>query len=212
MDVEIESTSAVLIPWTGGFDSTALILKALLENRQVYAPYTFIINNREGCCAEVAARARIHKYLSSIGMWNGPEPETSYTVHEHSTKCDYAYPKWIALSCMDMPANIGEIWIGYTLSDRTAQGFNLDHHCNLIQTISAMLIMSNHRSAEVKFPFYDTDKTEMLKYYQTLKTRKVFEMIANCATGLSYDSGCRCPKCMKMDALRTILDRKIPGQ
>ena len=123
------------------------------------------------------------------------------------------YPKWIVYSCLFLPEKVREVWIGYTLSDRTADGFNLDHHCNLISAIGSMVSLTHTaRSVEVRFPFYDTDKTDMLEYYSSLMTRKVFEMVSNCIYGLSYDSGCRCPKCLKMDALRTILDRRMSGR
>ena len=206
-----ENNHTVMIPWTGSYDSTALVLKALSEGINIHTPYVFIANNMTNCSAELAARKRIHKYLSQIGIWKGESPYVSYTVDEHRPMDNsYSYPKWIVYSCLDLPIGIHEVWVGYTLSDRTAEGFNLDHHCNMINAMTSMVsLVHPRRNIEVKFPFYDTDKSEMLKYYKDLKTRKVFEMLANCGEDLSYESGCRCNKCLKLETLRTILDRKI---
>ena len=204
-------SSTVLIPWTGGYDSTALLLKALSEGRRVYVPYVDITNNESNCASEKTARARIHKYLTSIDLWRGDMPKivAQVTNWVFSNGTSYQYPKWIIYACADLPDDVKEIWIGYTKSDRTADGFNLDHHCHLIPAISAMTTLTCHKTVEIKFPFYDVDKVDMLKYYIPLNVRKVFEMLANCTEGLSYESGCRCNKCMKLETLRTILYSQI---
>ena len=207
-----EGNNTVLIPWTGGFDSTALVLKALSEGLRVHVPYVFLHNNLTGSGAELAARDRICRYLKDIGEWNGESPGVSAEVTDNMSGrgTEYAFPKWIVYSCLDIPEHVREVWVGYTLSDRTAENFNLDHHCNLIPAITSMVSLTHPgRSVEVKFPFYDTDKTKMLDYYMPLKYRKVFEMLSNCAHGFSHESGCRCAKCLKLETLRKILYSKI---
>lgn len=206
-----ETGKTVMVPWTGGYDSTALVLMALSEGHSVHVPYVFIQNNLAGCSAELVARTRIHSYLSRRGLWRGSAPSVSYQVKDNGDSgLGYSYPKWISLACTDLPLGVSEVWVGYTGSDRTAQGFNLDHHVNLIPSITSSVALSQPgRSIEVKFPFFDVDKAEMLCHYAAVDVRPVFGMLANCPEGLSWESGCQCPKCDKIRSLRDILDRNI---
>lgn len=211
--VESNDDWITVIPWTGGYDSTALVLKALQEGRKIHVPYVEIINNYDCCHAEIVARNRIYMYLNKLGKWNGGHPNTSARIHdfgERSTQC-YPYPKWIVYSCLDMPYKVSEVQIGYTASDR-GPGFEIDHHCNLIPAITSMVVLTfPGRSIKVTFLFFNVNKVDMLKYYEPLEYRKVFGMIANCAEGYNFDSGCRCNKCLKMDSLKTIFYSKIEG-
>jgi 7-cyano-7-deazaguanine synthase in queuosine biosynthesis len=205
-----EKIGRILIPWTGGFDSTALILKALSEGFSVYAPYIFL-HESQGCYSEVCARNRIKNYLVSIGIWNG-ESHISQEIYDNTINVrgeQYYYPKWMVQACLDLPEDIKEIWIGYTGSDRTAKNFNLDHHCNIIPSINSMINLTYMRYVEVKIPFYDTNKVDMLKYYSPPDIRKVFSLLSNCTAGLSYESGCKCDKCTKLKSLEDILNKSI---
>lgn len=224
MEAKMETEAKnILIPWTGGFDSTALILKALSEGHHVFPKHIDILNNKEGSEKEEKAIDSIYEYLQyKLEIWKGVRPHEVAKINDDiAYPNSYTIPKWIIYSCLDMGyinKNIenrqpDEIWIGYTKSDGQEEDFDLNHHMTLIPIILNSMIKLTYPEIEtvpkILFPFVDMYKTQILrKYYDNDNFRPVFEMLSTCPSGGSYKTGCECEKCLKLKRLSEALYKK----
>jgi 7-cyano-7-deazaguanine synthase in queuosine biosynthesis len=197
----------VLIPWSGGFDSTALILKALAENKKVAWSAYHLENNFDQANAEANARLKIINYIRHRGLSLHGQVTHHFNQIHYPSEGRYSVPKFIVTSTVS-GASAKEIWLGYTRTDCVCDDWKFEDHAAMIPVIQGLWgITRTSPCPVVRVPFLDTDKVEMLKYYKDF--RPVLDWIATCETGNNDVRFCNCAKCKKLDDLRTIFNKTL---
>ena len=197
----------VLIPWSGGYDSTALILKALAEKKTVaWCAYT-MVNNPDQMNAESQARLKIGSYLKHRGLKLTGKVTQKFDELHTPNNARYSIPKFIVNSTVGGD-NAKEIWLGYTRNDCACDNWKFEDHAAMIPVIQGLWGITRLSACpDIRVPFLDVDKVEMLKYYKDF--RPVMDMIATCETGQNDVRYCNCAKCKKLDDLRTIFNKTL---
>lgn len=152
----------VLIPWSGGLDSTALVFKALKEGHAITTVSFKLVNNNAQSIAEEEAREKIK---AIIGI-EYPNAEIKYLkgaevdINCNTFKYHLSQPMiWIFASMFAVDDH-DEIWMGYVLGD-DALGWMEDMR-NLYRAYSPFMEI---KLPEIKFPLIKEKKSMIIESY-----------------------------------------------
>ncbi len=177
----------VLIPWSGGLDSTYLVWKNLSEGNEVYTFSVQLENNVGQRDSEIAARKLMREYftekfpicnlyedhdLSKIGVRGG------YNMLLNQP------PIWILFSMYSHDlCNVEEIQIGYVMNDDAIS--YLDEIRNLYSSYSSFL---NCKPPKLQFPLIKKKKYDLINEMP----EELVKMVSYCEYGSDPNCNCLC--------------------
>ena len=179
----------VSLIWSGGYDSTALLIKLLEEGHKVWTHAVELINNRGQNRAEYVARNKISMLLrkrfpNSIYVANDCSIEQQVSIqHEGIVQP----PLWAVIGVL--AAQCQDIYFGYVRGD------DLWHYKHEFFEITANVAKMLHKEVHIQFPFEWATKEELLPYYD--KHQDVLEAVHTCEMGNDWRL-CTCNKCKAM--------------
>ncbi len=156
------------ILWTGGFDSTALVLNALNEKEKFSTLSIAIGNNPDQAESEKRARSRIQKYLRleyPDSAWYDHVEHKFPTIDKNHT-VSYVQPIiWLTLPMLTASEGIVEIgWV---------RGDDVWHHKHDVQTVFDAAVrltrsdgVSGHSKLTLGMPLEWATKNELLGFYE----------------------------------------------
>jgi hypothetical protein len=196
----VTTTDYATILWTGGYDSTALVLKAIREERE-FETLSFALGNNEGQAKrEQEARDRMRSYITSVipdSKWRGAK---TLQVPSMSICCRGGCPQpviWIALGLIESVGGILEIgWV---------KGDDVWHYKTEIQRVfaSASSVMRDDK-CKLSIPFEWSNKSNLLDeyfwHYQKLDPLYLLSMVSTTETGECWMTG----TCHKSEDMRRL--------
>lgn len=186
--------------WTGGMDSTAMILRLLAAGHEVHAGYVEIMNNPEKTKRE---RAAIQNLLPKI---QERYPEFVLVERVAKTECSVGpvhYPSFKQLpsfvfAAVQYAGGYDQIALGYVMNDDEISF--LSEIRELFETSFRLTIQSDIKIPEIIFPMTKTSKHEIHN-----DLGELFEFVTWCEEE-NLPEGHRncgeCTPCRKMIALR----------
>lgn len=179
----------VAILWTGGLDSTYLIIKNLLLGNNIYLYYVDIINNGDDMKAETIARSKlikdIRKLCKNIDV-EGKIPrdvEKLVSIKLHYGQ-DYPFPQVPLFfpAILSLIFSYDEIQLGYVYND---YGY-VSEFTTKLQTIYKDYIdlsLSKDNSdvipAKLRFPLVEVTKQEEILFFERLDSRYKTHFLKN---------------------------------
>jgi 7-cyano-7-deazaguanine synthase in queuosine biosynthesis len=166
----------VLIPWSGGLDSTYLVFKALSEGHEVTTCSFILTNNKGQVEMEKLARKNIKKLIDKTF----PKANISYiesieiNIDRYVGEIILGQPVlWIMSSMFNLTNDIDEIWMGYVMNDDavsyTKEILNLYEACKPFSAITKFPV--------IKFPIIKHKKYDLMDEYKGMK-----DLISFCET------------------------------
>jgi len=138
----------VLIPWSGGLDSTALIFKNLEEGNHVTAVYFKLLNNSNKTKRELKAIHEILKHMMKYNLtFSYLEKTSSIELCNVTTHYNLSQPPIWLFSSFHYLGNIDEVQISYIMNDDAIS--YLDDIKNLYDS----LLKFSKDKPELCFPF-----------------------------------------------------------
>jgi hypothetical protein len=191
---------AMTVVWSGGFDSTAVILKYLEEGKEVYPVSVSLSNNEDQSTAEKAARLRIFHVLHK---------EFKDKIHRAR---EFAWPElfkngefgltqppiWMYIATMTSPTD--EVAFGWVKHD------DVWHYRQWIYGLASNFDAFKGRTTNIYFPFEWEMKKDLLRYY--VKRENVFDLISTSEAGEDWRLGTD-KKCTEMQELQIQLKELI---
>jgi hypothetical protein len=196
----------VTVIWSGGFDSTAVIIKYLEEGRSVSPVSVSLSNNADQATAEKAARLRIYNLLVKEFGWDKLQKAKEYNWPH----LDIPYgrelalpqpPIWIYMATMNSPTD--EVAFGWVRHD------DVWHYRNWIYTLTEAFDAFKGKKTTILLPFEWDTKEDLLRYYQ--KRENVFNLISTSECGEDWRLG-NDKKCIEMQGLYKKLKSKINSE
>ena len=157
---------SVLQFWSGGADSTYLLLQNLMCKRNVTCVYVSIINNRKKCEREAAAREKLKEDIKIFCKhFNCPEPryypDSAIRVSGKSFNlCPMPQQIMFAMFSLLLGNDFGEIQMGVVLGD-SIRGVHLNE-----AIVDAYKESTFHQFRPITYPIEDVSKEAI---YLTLK-------------------------------------------
>lgn len=176
----------ICIPWSGGLDSTYLVLKAIREGRTVYAPYFKLTNNEHKSAAELQARRNLLDEIdiladaSKYGQLIAPiGPVANAEFNENHTVLIQAM-LWPVLVTAYCPTEVKEVWLAYVLEDH-AVSWETEIK-DLYAALSKFRGLDGENALRVHFPIKKVDKDTIVDRLKslTLQHELLGELIWTC--------------------------------
>jgi len=171
----------VLIVWSGGFDSTALVLKACKEGIDFDTVYFDLGNNPVKSKLEQSARNKISNFLQEqYSYWKDEIIEINKIDRGH-----LSYPQpffWITSLVSQVQLNkYKEIWLGYVSGDGiTALKTEFIVAFKNLALISQCGMVDEKNIPDLVFPFLFSEKKELLRLYEDCKISNLIKHIHFC--------------------------------
>lgn len=182
----------LLIPWSGGLDSTYLLYKALKDNHTVTTLSMNLRNNIGQQFLENEAREKIKIILSDMKLSILTRfLESDIDVKSYSNNFELVQPPiWVLFSALTLHEYIDEIQFGYVLGDH-ANSY-IDDILNLFEAIKPFMKSKN---AKITFPIIKQHKKDL---YDRLPT-EIKNAISYCENpiGEKYIACRKCDSCIK---------------
>jgi hypothetical protein len=191
------SIPPISVIWSGGFDSTALVIKYLEEGRQVHTLAVSLTNNKDQAKFEKIARERIWKMLNEEfpnKLTNTNEmvwPEVLFNSLPQP-------PIWLYNASMNCPTN--DVALGYVRYD------DIWHYRREVLELVRALDVFKGQTTTLHFPFEWNSKEELLPFY--VKRPHVFHIISTDELGMPWSLG-NSDKCKEMQELSEKLKKLI---
>lgn len=188
----------ILILWTGGLDSTYLLIRNLQKDNKIYTGFVNIGNNEEPMSAEKEARGKlrvdiqkIHNEAKYKGSWVHPNTDYELNYITQYSFQDYPYgqlPLFInsIVSCMD---SFDEIQMAFVYNDynnvkgftkRVRDIYNGYKRLMLDTTIEpTMTEYAIWHPAKLKFPLTKTTKVDEILYIYDLDQKYGTHILEN---------------------------------
>lgn len=205
----------IIIPWSGGLDSTALLIHAINDNNvnNIHTISFGLENNYEQIKAEKKSRKRIRKqlkkhykkhYNSYFAKWTEKVYYNIPYINIRNKRNVIIQPLlWSSiLPCLIDPDIISsdiEIWMGYIQNDIF---WHVKKEFEIIFQNACKLMNIN---VILKYPLEWYHKEDIIKYYY-LDYPDIFKLISSCERGKDWNF-CNCEKCEKMKKLSKYLEK-----
>lgn len=176
----------VCIPWSGGLDSTYLVLKAIREGRTVYAPYFKLTNNEGKSTAELRARRKLLAEIDILatavkyGQLIAPLDPVSDAQFEANHSVLIQAMLWPVLVTAYCPTDVKEVWLAYVLEDHAVSWE--EEIKDLYAALSKFRGLDGENALSVYLPIKKIDKETIVERLETLtpQHRLLGELIWTC--------------------------------
>lgn len=179
----------IAILWTGGLDSTYLIIKNLLLGNSVHLYYVDILNNEDDMKAETIARDKllkdIKKVCKNIDIGGQVSSDIKKLISiELLEGQDYPFPQVPLFfpAILSLIFSFDEIQLGYVYND---YGY-VKEFTEGLQTIYKDYIKldlsegaSNFKVAKLRFPLIEVTKQEEILFFESLDSRYKTHFLKN---------------------------------
>lgn len=179
----------VAILWTGGLDSTYLIIKNLLLGNTIYLYYVDIVNNKDNMKAEDTARNKLLKDIKKICnnidikgiISNNVEKLISIELLQGQ---DYPFPQVPLFfpAVLSLIFSFDEIQLGYVYNDyECVKEFTTNLQNIYKNYIDLSLIKGSYDNniAELKFPLIEVTKQEEILFFERLDSKYKTHFLKN---------------------------------
>lgn len=199
----------VLIPWSGGYDSTLLLMRALEEGHNVTTFSVLIQNNQSVWNIEDKVRNKIREVMNSKGVFwkHSSLPALTIDLHHNAPHLTISQaPIWafaigmLAGNYQFTNDNIDEVWLGYKMNDCLLS--YLPEFENVVKSIVAFQYPNTNRDFALKYPLLKMPRN-MVANELSSKFPDVFKFCYTCETGSlpfreaegKYTLNCGCSSC-----------------
>lgn len=196
----VDSKPPITVIWSGGFDSTAVIIKYLEEGREVRVVSVSLSNNPNQARAEKDARRNITKLLSDefpnklIPSEDIVWPEVTCSIGGLSQP-----PIWLYVAAMH--ASTTEVAFGWV-----KEADDIWHYRECIFRLPSAIDAFTGKTTTILIPFEWITKKELIDYY--VKRPHVFHQISTSELGMPWSLG-NDEKCKEMQELAELLKKRI---
>lgn len=193
----------VTVIWSGGFDSTALILKYLEEGKTVRTIGVCLSNNEDQSTAEKAARLRIYHALAkefTHEKIHRPN-EFVWPTLTHNGFGLIQPPIWLYVAAV--MSHTDDVAFGWVKHD------DVWHYRQWIYGLMDNLDAFKRKKTNILIPFEWDLKEDLLKYY--LKRKHIFDLISTSELGEDWRVGTD-KKCKEMQDLLLTLSGMIADE
>ena len=201
--LEFSKCPPITVIWSGGFDSTAVILKYLIEGRVVHTVSVSLNNNPYQSKAEKEARKAISAILVEefgSNLFHSPiEVEWPELFVSNPAPTLIQPPIWIYIACMCAPTK--EVAFGWVKYD------DVWHYKEGITKLGKALDIFTENPKTLIIPFEWYKKEELLDYFY-VKRPKIFHLLSTSEAGVPWSVGSD-DKSVEMRELANLLREKI---
>jgi hypothetical protein len=193
----------ITVLFSGGFDSTAVIIKYLVEGYSVYPVSVSLSNNENQSKAERYARKAIWEFLHE------EFPSTLMTTEEHIWPLithfignGYSQPPiWLYIAGFNSPTlDVAFGWV---------RGDDVWHHKQDVLDLTKAFNGFKNNKTVVHFPFEWANKIDLLSYYKSRP--RVFHVLSTSQEGMPWSLGDD-DKCKELQELAEELKKMRPWQ
>lgn len=193
----------ILLPFSGGFDSTLCLIMALEQGHDVSIIYSILQNNKISSAIEKRARTKVIACLERVYDKYLPIKKilTSLT---HIANCDYKQmPLWMNTVAMGYEGE-QEIWLGYKRNDVAISKMSeIEAHVNASNKLyNVNISLKPIDPIVVKFPLKDFGRSEVIGLIQEFDKKHntdIERMCITCETGeLVTAESCECSSCSEL--------------
>ena len=199
----------VLIPWSGGFDSTLLLLQALEAGHKVTTFSTLIRNNKSIWKLEENSRNKIREILNGVGkFWNHSSiPAFEIDLPHNAEHLAISQgPVWafsigmLAQNLKFTKTPVDEVWMGYKMNDCMLS--YLDEFESLVRSIQKFS-WEEYQNFELVYPLLKKPRTSIIKEITEMNL-EVATYCYTCEFGnlptFQADTECTCPSCSSLNS------------
>lgn len=190
-----------LVVWSGGMDSTAIVIDHFINNKRFDTVFVKVGNNVHQQKKELSSRKKIlNKLTKKYGKVHRNDIIVDF-ISVESRNLPLIQPKvWVDAIMYGVDLyDYSEILFGYILSDHFWRV--RDHMLDIFE--SYRKISHTGCFPEIKYPLEFYDKDEIIKeYYTSDETKDILNMVWTCE-GISSTGYCYgCEKCLELNDLR----------
>jgi 7-cyano-7-deazaguanine synthase in queuosine biosynthesis len=178
-----------VVVWSGGFDSTALVLDLLEKGNNIYTISTRLLNNEGQQYSEYVARQTIRQALE-IKFPGKLRCGTDTEIRQEVGVIEYGLVQpilWAANMVMASPHE--EVYLGYVKGD------DFWHHKSDFEEVVSRMAKIMHRKIKINCPYEWSTKEDLLDIYN--KHPEILEYISTCERYGNWRY-CDCHKCDDM--------------
>ena len=186
-----------LVLWSGGFDSTCLVIDKLREGEHIDIMYVNLDNNKHGQSFEKKAIKKMSALIKEANLPGKIISEFDFGYHAITpNKAVFAQPAlWLqAVSFIVDPKVHSEINIAYVKAD------DIWHYKTELQNLyGAMLALTCHDDEIVplKFPYEWQTKADLLDNLESfVYYKQIMKLVYYCESGTKEPCG-TCTSCMR---------------
>ncbi len=187
----------ILVSWTGGLDSTYLILKLLNEGHYVNTVYTEIVSNINQIAREKHAVNNIIKYFNNYH---------NYLGHKEIKSCSWAnnlcfqqFPS-ILKGLIETYNDHDEVAIGYVMNDDI-----ISFIPDITKVWNSYKNICHERFPKITFPIIKEHK----KYIYLNTPNEYLQYVTWCERTDNKKTNCgKCPSCLRMNNIISSIKKK----
>lgn len=184
----------IFIPWSGGADSTYLILKTLQEGHTVYSGYFELQNNEEKVKRELNAINKMlpffKQYYKNTFIYQKSLTEIGLNGQKNIFHLCQP-PIWIFSSIYSIEENIDKVYLSYIMNDDA-----ISYLKEIEQLFNSYLAFTDKKDLKLEFPLMKTSKQEILSYLYEFE-EDFLNYITFCESLEKIDNCGYCHTCMK---------------